>query len=146
MRNNHRQLKFNFLNNFFKNKENLEQLRFDDIRYPNSCDRGKFGESIVLKTYLDLGYILLGQNWHCKYGEIDLIFELKSVLVFVEAKYRSSGLYGSGFEAVNRNKQQRIKKTASLWLIDSGKYYDSLRFDVASIDSHGSVQVIENAF
>ena len=54
------------------------------------------------------GYELIGYNFRCRQGEIDIIARDGRYLVFVEVKYRRDGQTGDPLEAVDRAKQRRI--------------------------------------
>lgn len=74
-------------------------------------------------------------NYRCKLGEIDLIMRDKDYLVFVEVRKRASSAYGSAIESITYGKQQKLLKTASLYLL-THKLNDRVkaRFDVVSIE------------
>jgi len=67
-------------------------------------------------------------------GEIDLIFQDKDILVFVEVKTRFSPLFGNPEEAVTKSKIRSIIKTAQCFKLKNPKLSDSLRIDVVAID------------
>lgn len=52
--------------------------------------QGAAAEDAALAFLLGKGYSLLARNWHCAYGEIDLIVKNGSTIVFVEVKYRKT--------------------------------------------------------
>ena len=77
---------------------------------------------------------LIEQNYHSRYGEIDLIMLHQDCLVFIEVRYRKDINYGSGAETVDYNKQQKIIKTAQVFLQNKKKYQQlNCRFDVVSV-------------
>ena len=88
------------------------------------------------------GYELIGYNFRCRQGEIDIIARDGRYLVFVEVKYRRDGQMGDPLEAVDRAKQRRISRTA--------QYYGETtpcRFDVAAVlGTDGEVRLVRNAF
>lgn len=47
------------------------------------------------------GFRILGKNFRCRQGEIDLVCREGKELVFTEVKYRSDASCGSPFEAVD---------------------------------------------
>ncbi len=79
-------------------------------------------------------------------GELDLVCAIGSVVAFVEVKTRSSSRFGSGAEAVGRNKQQRIRRLGRAWLQASPETFRYVRFDVVDVDARGNVVVYEAAF
>src|SRR6185436_186624 len=100
---------------------------------------GALGEQLVEERYRKLGYKLLEKNYifprGVQIGELDLIFTKGQEIIFVEVKTRSSGLYGTAFEAVDTNKQRKLIKTAKLYL-HLHKQFASFdyRIDVAAVD------------
>ena len=62
------------------------------------------------------GLTPLTRNFHQRGGEIDLIMLQDQTLVFIEVRYRRSNRYGSALESVDLRKQQRISRTAALFL------------------------------
>lgn len=121
---------------------------------------GRRGEDAAARWYIDAGYRILDRNWRCRQGEIDLVVEHKATVVFVEVKTRSSGRFGSGFDAVNRSKQLRLRRLASSWLAERRRhaadgsaaspsragYVTDVRFDVVDVDGRGHVRVRHGCF
>jgi putative endonuclease len=58
---------------------------------------------------------ICNQNYHSRYGEIDLIVRSGKELVFVEVKARSSGSYATACEVITRAQQRKIIKTAQFF-------------------------------
>jgi putative endonuclease len=89
---------------------------------------------------------VVGRNWRCRDGELDLVARRGRVLVFCEVKARTSELFGSAAEAVTPAKQARIRRLAARWLAEkNGPRAAQIRFDVVAITA-GTVDVIEGAF
>ena len=98
---------------------------------------GVLGEKLVALWLEFKGYKILHQRWHCRWGEIDVIAQDKSskTLIFVEVKTRSQGNWdANGILAVNCSKQQKIVKTATIFLARHPQLADyPCRFDVALV-------------
>lgn len=96
------------------------------------------------------GLTLVEKNFNSRFGEIDLIMLDNSTLVFVEVRFRANTSYGSGAETVNFRKQQKIIKTAQLYLQANKKMQQrDCRFDVVSVTLAAQEPLIEwhqNAF
>ena len=107
--------------------------------------RGRWGEDLAARWYLDAGYTILDRNWRCRNGEIDIVAACATTLVIVEVKARRSGEYGHPSLAVGRAKQQRLRRLAVEWLHTTGASAETVRFDVVAITG-GTIQVIEGAF
>ena len=85
-------------------------------------------------AYLEsLGYKIVTYNYRCRLGEIDLIARDGEYLVFVEVKYRATGVSGYPAEAVDARKQQTIAKCAMHFLMKQGNDDVPCRFDVVAI-------------
>jgi putative endonuclease len=109
-----------------------------------SSSLGLFGERIAENFIKSKGYKIVMKNYRCKLGEIDLIAERGNLLVFIEVKTRSNDKFGKGFEAVTHKKVDKIRKVATVYLLQK-KLQREVRFDVISIDK-GEITHIEGAF
>lgn len=94
---------------------------------------GKNGETLA-EAYLKLeGYKILEKNFNCLRGEIDIIAQDKSEIVFLEIKSRNSTEYGLPSEAVTEEKLKHIYKTAEYYLITKHLENKDVRIDVIEI-------------
>ena len=75
----------------------------------NKKEIGNNGENKAQEYLERIGYFIVGRNFKCKFGEIDIIAIDKNELVFVEVKTRGSKKYGEAREAVNKYKKKHIK-------------------------------------
>lgn len=118
-------------------------------------EQGQYTEALACQFLENKGFTLLERNYHCRFGEIDLIMQQDNNIVFVEVRYRRNNNFGSGAESVTFNKQSKLIKTASAYLQQHAKLSKyPARFDVISIT--GSIETnninnidinwIENAF
>lgn len=102
-------------------------------------EQGEHTENLACRFLEDKGFKLLKRNYHCRFGEIDLIMQDNDTLVFVEVRYRRNNDFGSGAETVTPSKQAKLVKTASVYLQQHAKLSQyPARFDVVSIT--GSVE------
>lgn len=86
------------------------------------------------------------RNYHCRWGEIDLIMDDDEVLVFVEVRLRSRGDFGSGGDSVNPAKQQKLIRAAGAFLAaHPALAHRPCRFDVVAADGQ-QMEWIRNAF
>ncbi|MHC1758639.1 MAG: YraN family protein [Negativicutes bacterium] len=116
----------------------------------NGVEKGRRGEDLAAAFLLRQGYRIIHRNWRMKTGEIDIIAEHSGTLVFCEVKSRASLNYGSGAEAVNSRKQQRIMRTALLYMQHFHIFDRPCRFDVIEIlmisSKNPSIHHISDAF
>lgn len=96
--------------------------------------------------YLDKhGLKILARNWHCRFGEIDLIARDGAVLVFVEVRARASRSHGGAAESINAAKRKRLTAAANLYLART-RSDTPCRFDALLIEGDEHIQWIRNAF
>ena len=95
-------------------------------------EMGLFGEAETAKYLRKKGYTLLAHSYRCRFGEIDLIAEKGGVLCFVEVKLRSSAGHGLPREFVDGRKQEKLRRTAEMYLAQKGLDIPA-RFDVAEV-------------
>ena len=93
---------------------------------------GAAGEVIASRYLREHGYQIRTANERSHFGEIDIIAENKSYIVFVEVKTRSRSSLYLPREAVTKEKQKRIILTALLYL-KRHKTKKQPRFDVIEI-------------
>ncbi|NJK61877.1 MAG: YraN family protein [Synechococcaceae cyanobacterium SM2_3_1] len=98
---------------------------------------GDGGENFVGNYLRQQGWQILSQQWHCRWGELDLVARKGSVLAFVEVKTRRSGNWDeTGLLAVHGDKQKKIIKTALIYLSQQQPSLAAdleYRFDVALV-------------
>lgn len=130
---------------------------------PNTRALGALGENLVAEWLQQQGWEILHRQWHCRWGEIDIIalgtdeeteintgsensrfpiLRLRSVqvpdsqtLAFVEVKTRRPGNWDAGgMLAVSAAKQAKIWQTAEIFLSKRPDLANnSCRFDVALV-------------
>ena len=98
------------------------------------------------------GLEILGRNFRCRCGEIDLIARHGGHLVFVEVRARGNPRFASAAASVGRDKQRRLLRSAQYFL----QCHPELarlpcRFDVIAFEPRQSVpeappQWIRSAF
>ena len=99
----------------------------------NRRSTGQAGESLAARYLQRQGLRIVGRGYRALGGEIDLIAVDRRVVVFVEVKTRSSDLAGRPEEAVDRDKQRNLARTAEAYLKEHELLDDPCRFDVVSI-------------
>jgi len=94
---------------------------------------GKKGEEVAIRFLKKNGYRVIGRNYVCKMGEMDIIAKEKDTLVFIEVKTRTSTTFGLPQLAVNPKKQLQISKVALNFLKEKKLEDAKARFDVVAI-------------
>ena len=113
---------------------------------------GQWGEEQVAEKLRREGWTIAARNFCCRMGELDIVAENGTFLIFVEVKLRKDDRFGSACEAVTPAKQRKLQTTAQLYLIDHPTTLQP-RFDVAEVYAPQGVRTqapdiyyIENAF
>ncbi len=104
---------------------------------------GQGGEALVQQYLLEQGWQIHQQNWHSRWGEIDIIAQCDRTLAFVEVKTRKqfhkakalpTGWDAGGVLAVSLSKQEKLIKTAVLFLMENPELNElNCRFDIALV-------------
>ncbi len=89
---------------------------------------GLAAEQLAATFLQSKGLKLICQNYHCRFGEIDLVMLEGKTLVFVEVRMRSNARFGGAASSITPQKQQKLIMTAQHYLQQHGN--QSCRFDV----------------
>lgn len=102
---------------------------------------GDRGEAIAAAFLEAQGYSVIGRNYRCRYGEIDLILSHGATIVFCEVKLRCSDRFGTPEDAVTPRKLARVALAAQTYLAEAGLDDADWRIDVVAIelDARGTV-------
>ena len=112
----------------------------------NSIKQGQHAEDAALAYLHKQGLRTVARNYRCRGGEIDLIMQDATELVFVEVRLRRNTQFASAMESVDRQKQRRLVTAARHYLQHIGRYDAPCRFDVVGIDGQGTIDWQANAF
>jgi putative endonuclease len=102
---------------------------------------GHWGESVAA-TYLEAqGYEIVGRNWRCARGEIDLIARAGDVLVFVEVKTRRGRAAGAPEEGLTPAKGRKLFEVVDnyLWRHELDDVEWRLDLVAVELDRHGKL-------
>lgn len=113
-----------------------------------SKTKGTDAEEQALVYLVSRGLQWISSNYHCRWGEIDLIMREADYLVFVEVRARSSLSFGGAAASITFAKKQKLLKTASHYLlVNKINSKQAIRFDVFSFEGNTSkINWIKNAF
>jgi putative endonuclease len=94
--------------------------------------RGRRAEQFAAAALMAKGYRIVGRNYRCRAGEIDIIVRRGDLIAFVEVKARAT--VAEAVDAVSAEAQRRIANAAEHWLArraDAGRL--SWRFDIVAV-------------
>jgi len=94
--------------------------------------RGIQGEAVVARWLEDQGFTILTTNYRQRFGEIDIIAESSTHLLFVEVKWRAHPAMLAS-ELVPVSKQKKIVHVARSFLATHPYQEKIIRFDVAIV-------------
>lgn len=107
---------------------------------------GGQAEALAAAYLRQHGLKFLTSNYHCRFGEIDLIMRDGKTLVFVEVRLRSHDSFGGAAMSITVSKRQRLVQTAQHYLQQHGEA--ACRFDailMRKLDMR-DIEWIQNAF
>lgn len=111
----------------------------------NKNNPGLAAEKIAETYLIANGLKVVARNYHCRFGEIDLIMQSASTLVFVEVRLRKNKHFGSAADSITHLKQQKLLLTAQHYLQQHGE--QTCRFDVVLLSNglNSQPEWIQNA-
>jgi putative endonuclease len=115
----------------------------------NTRETGSSGEERAVEFLRRKGLSIIRRNYRTPHGEIDIVAEDGSVIVFVEVKLRRSLSYGSPESAVDARKRRQMKAIARAFISHYQLFGKDCRFDIVAIHENGNsvrLKHIENAF
>ena len=113
----------------------------------NKLNAGLESEKLAATYFVDKGLKLVAQNYHCRFGEIDLVMLDAATLVFVEVRLRTSHFFGDAAASITPQKQRKIQLTAQHYL-QQYSLLPACRFDVILMNKPDvrSITWLKNAF
>jgi len=113
---------------------------------------GRLGERLAAEHFARLGFSVLAQNHHTRFGELDLVLSDGRTLVFCEVKTRRLGS-GEPLESLHGPKRSQVRRIAAHWLAEPSDrpWHEELRFDAVGVlvdreDGLVRLDHLENAF
>lgn len=115
-------------------------------RKPNSASDGAAAEDLAAAFLAKQGLQLLERNYRVKGGEIDLVCQDGTTLVFVEVRLRTHGAYGGAAASITTTKQRRLILAARHYLQTHGE--QDCRFDCVLLSAlrEEDLEWVKNAF
>ena len=115
----------------------------------NTGTLGNKAEQRALQFLVSEGLTPVTRNFRRRGGEIDLIMMHGNCLTFIEVRYRVSAHYSSPATTVDHRKQQKLIRTAAMYLAGKRCYArNPVRFDVVAITggTDDTIEWIQDAF
>jgi putative endonuclease len=107
---------------------------------------GYRAEDFVAHHLEKVGFAILERNYKKEYGEIDIIAQKASLLIFVEVKMRKSAYFDSA-ELVTPAKQHKILLVAQDYIDHKTNGLLNCRFDVALVEgANNHITYLADAF
>lgn len=97
-------------------EEKRSFINLDAAKGTSSIKKGRAAETAALAYLRQQGLRLIEQNFFTRWGEIDLIMCHQQTLVFVEVRQRTNTKFGGAVASVSQAKQDRLWKTAQIYL------------------------------
>ena len=94
---------------------------------------GRFGEELAVRYLREQGMEVIGRNWRCPHGEVDVIAMDGNCLVICEVKTRAPSAFGDPVEAVTAAKARRLRRLAGAYLSAHPSAPEAVRVDVIGI-------------
>lgn len=113
---------------------------------------GAAGETAAAEYLRKKRYRILGMNFRCRGGELDIIASRQDTIVFAEVKSRRAGSYAPPAEYVTPEKQRHLRYAAEEWLVRFSDPDADCRFDIIEVyfDEKGervlNINHMEDAF
>ncbi len=112
----------------------------------NQNNAGLEAEKLAATFLTERGLKLIAQNYHCRFGEIDLIMKDGKTLVFIEVRLRSNAQFGDAGSSITPQKQQKLILTAQHYLqqhVEAACRFDAILMNKANLQS---IEWVRNAF
>lgn len=116
----------------------------------NQNNAGLEAEKLAATYLISRGLKAVTQNYHCRFGEIDLIMTDAKTLVFVEVRLRTNNQFGTAAASITQQKQHKLILTAQHYLQEYSKQHGDCqcRFDAILMDKADAehIEWVRNAF
>ena len=124
-------------------RESATQVTRAQSHGKSSQSIGARGEQIAADWLRAHGFELVARNWHCVYGELDLIALDGTEIVFVEVKSRRGSRMGTPEEAVTAAKQRHLIQSAQCYLAETAQDQQPYRIDVLAVDLAATGELLQ---
>jgi putative endonuclease len=101
---------------------------------------GAAAEALAARFLAERGLTIVGRNYRCRGGEIDIIARDGETLVFVEVRMRRSRAFGGPGESITAVKRRRLRLAAQHYLARL-RTEPPCRFDAILLDALASDRI-----
>ncbi|WP_416191500.1 YraN family protein [Neisseria sp. CCUG12390] len=106
--------------------------------------QGAAGEDGALAFLEKQGCKLVARNWHCAYGEIDLIVKNGNMILFVEVKYRKNQQFGGAAYSISPSKLLKLQRSVEYYLQQHRLNHVPCRLDAVLIQGNRPPEWVQN--
>lgn len=106
--------------------------------------QGQQAEDQAMRFLEQQGCSLIERNWHCPFGEIDLIMQYDDILLFIEVKYRKNKGFGGAAYSVTYTKLTKLQRSIECYLQQKKLTHLACRLDAVLIEGDSLPQWITN--
>lgn len=92
---------------------------------------GNHGEKLAADHLRQHGYTILDTNWHCPFGELDIIARKEHVIVFVEVRVRQQ--IDDALASITTRKRDKLIKAVTLYVQEHLSEDSQWRVDVIAV-------------
>lgn len=103
---------------------------------------GQAAENKAVDYLQKQGFKIIARNWHCAFGEIDIIATKKRLLAFIEVKYRKSAAFGGAAYSITPSKLLKLQRSIEFYL-QHNRHKGDIRLDAILIEDN-KLSHIEN--
>lgn len=103
-------------------------------------NEGAAAEALAARFLATRGLTIVGRNYRCRGGEIDIIARDGRTVVFVEVRLRRSAEYGGAAESITARKRRRLRLAAEHYLARLPSE-PPCRFDAILLDALASERI-----
>jgi putative endonuclease len=105
-----------------------------------SRESGIAAEELAARYLSERGLSIVGRNYRCRLGEIDLIARDGDMLVFIEVRMRTGSRFGGALASITAVKQRKLIAAAGLYL-SRLRSTPRCRFDAVLLDALDSRRI-----
>ncbi|WP_373740512.1 YraN family protein [Neisseria sp.] len=106
--------------------------------------QGAAGEDAALAFLQKHGCKAVARNWHCPFGEIDLIVKNGGMILFVEVKYRRNSSFGGAAHSITPSKLSKLQRSVEYYLQQNGLNNAPCRLDAVLIQGNDTPVWVQN--